>query len=125
MCVCVCVRARFVSLFRKCLSLYFALQEPLAVRREKLRATFEVKEGQMQFATCKDASDTEEILAFLNDSVKDSCEVRALALVFISPLSAPLSARRCGTPRCKAADGDRLRIPGPDGKDTHGQGLDI
>jgi hypothetical protein len=29
----------------------------------------------MQFATCKDASDTEEILAFLNDSVKDSCEV--------------------------------------------------
>ena len=58
-----------------------AVQEPLAVRREKLRATFEVKEGSLQFATSKDASDTEEILAFLNESVKDSCEVRALAPV--------------------------------------------
>jgi len=53
----------------------------LAVRREKLQATFEVKEGSLQFATSKDASDTEEILAFLNESVKDSCEVRARALV--------------------------------------------
>jgi hypothetical protein len=58
-----------------------ALQEPLAVRREKLQATFEIKEGSLQFATSKDASDTEEILAFLNESVKDSCEVRARALV--------------------------------------------
>ena len=50
------------------------LKEPLAVRREKMHAAFQVKEGSFQFATSKDASDTEEILAFLNDSIKDSCE---------------------------------------------------
>ena len=51
------------------------MKEPLAVRREKLRSAFEVKEGSFQFATSKDATDTEEILAFLNESVQDSCEV--------------------------------------------------
>ena len=39
-----------------------------------MHAAFQVKEGSFQFATSKDASDTEEILAFLNDSIKDSCE---------------------------------------------------
>jgi len=37
-----------------------------------------VREGSFQFATCKDATDTEEILAFLNESVQDSCEVFAV-----------------------------------------------
>ena len=50
------------------------LKEPLATRRDKLRSAFQVKEGEFQFATSRDASDTEEILAFLNDSIKDSCE---------------------------------------------------
>jgi DNA ligase-1 len=50
------------------------LKEPLAARREKLHASFKVTEGTFQFATSKDASDTEEILAFLNESIKDSCE---------------------------------------------------
>ncbi|EKX46417.1 hypothetical protein GUITHDRAFT_157730 [Guillardia theta CCMP2712] len=43
-------------------------------RRELLKSTFTEVEGSFAFAKSRDASDTEEILAFLNDAVADSCE---------------------------------------------------
>ena len=53
------------------------------MRREKLQGAFQVKEGSFQFATSKDASDTEEILSFLNDSIRDSCEVMQSICVYV------------------------------------------
>mmetsp|Transcript_53167 Transcript_53167/g.108445 ORF Transcript_53167/g.108445 Transcript_53167/m.108445 type:complete len:828 (+) Transcript_53167:105-2588(+) len=50
------------------------LKQNLQTRRAKLHESFNVKEGEFVFATSKDASDTEEILAFLNEAVNASCE---------------------------------------------------
>jgi len=54
------------------------LNRPLIERREALKKSFKEVEGSFMFATAKDASDTEEILAFLNESVAASCEVGCL-----------------------------------------------
>lgn len=50
------------------------IKRPLIERREQLKKSFKEVEGTFMFATCRDASDTEEILAFLNESVAASCE---------------------------------------------------
>jgi len=43
-------------------------------RRTTLHENFQPVEGKFQFATCKDSSDLDELQAFLDQSVKDSCE---------------------------------------------------
>ncbi|KAL2080903.1 hypothetical protein ACEWY4_022756 [Coilia grayii] len=50
------------------------VREPLRVRRELLRESFEESEGQFVFAKALDASDTDAIADFLEQSVRDSCE---------------------------------------------------
>jgi len=50
------------------------IKKPLKERRDQMRKSFNEVEGTFMFATCRDASDTEEILAFLNESVAASCE---------------------------------------------------
>ncbi|XP_063070014.1 DNA ligase 1 [Engraulis encrasicolus] len=50
------------------------VREPLRVRRELLRESFEEQEGEFVFAKALDASDTEAIGDFLEQSVRDSCE---------------------------------------------------
>ncbi|KAH0838289.1 DNA ligase I [Lanmaoa asiatica] len=50
------------------------LQRPLAERRELLRQHFQVVPGEFGFARSSDGDTTEEIQAFLEESVKDGCE---------------------------------------------------
>lgn len=50
------------------------LKEGLKERRRLLQDHFKVIEGQFAFAKSMDASNVEEIQAFLDQSVKDSCE---------------------------------------------------
>jgi len=50
------------------------LKAPLSRRRTLLKDSFREVEGTFGFATHKDCSDTEEILAFLNEAVNASCE---------------------------------------------------
>ncbi|KAG6336672.1 hypothetical protein ID866_2419 [Astraeus odoratus] len=50
------------------------LQKPLCERRELLRRHFQVVPGEFDFAKSSDGESTEEIQAFLEESVKDGCE---------------------------------------------------
>eukprot|EP00284_Hemiselmis_tepida_P009679 CAMPEP_0174921642 /NCGR_PEP_ID=MMETSP1355-20121228/5298_1 /TAXON_ID=464990 /ORGANISM="Hemiselmis tepida, Strain CCMP443" /LENGTH=312 /DNA_ID=CAMNT_0016167155 /DNA_START=138 /DNA_END=1073 /DNA_ORIENTATION=+ len=50
------------------------IKRPLGERRAALRASFSERSGLFEFATARDANDTEEILTFLNESVAASCE---------------------------------------------------
>jgi DNA ligase 1 len=50
------------------------LQKPLSERRELLRAHFQPVEGEFAFAKSSDGESSEEIQAFLEDSVRDGCE---------------------------------------------------
>ncbi|KAF8560339.1 ATP-dependent DNA ligase [Imleria badia] len=50
------------------------LQKPLIERRELLRQHFQVVPGEFGFAKSSDGETTEEIQAFLEESVKDGCE---------------------------------------------------
>ncbi|EPQ60652.1 ATP-dependent DNA ligase [Gloeophyllum trabeum ATCC 11539] len=50
------------------------LHKPLAERRELLREHFQPVDGEFQFAKASDGSTTDEIQAFLEESVKDGCE---------------------------------------------------
>ncbi|KAF8227418.1 DNA ligase I [Tricholoma matsutake] len=50
------------------------LQRPLHERRELLRAHFTVVPGEFDFAKSSDSDTTEEIQAFLDESMKDGCE---------------------------------------------------
>ena len=50
------------------------LKRPLGERRRLLKESFREVEGTFAFATSRDVSDTEEILAFLNEAVAASCE---------------------------------------------------
>ncbi|KAG9314344.1 hypothetical protein JVU11DRAFT_5136 [Chiua virens] len=50
------------------------LQKPLIERRELLRQHFQVVSGEFGFAKSSDNETTEEIQAFLEESVKDGCE---------------------------------------------------
>lgn len=50
------------------------LQRPLVERRELLRQHFQVVPGEFGFAKSSDCETTEEIQAFLEESVKDGCE---------------------------------------------------
>ncbi|KAI6008206.1 DNA ligase I [Pisolithus orientalis] len=50
------------------------LQKPLRERRELLRKHFQVVPGEFDFARSSDGESTEEIQAFLEESVKDGCE---------------------------------------------------
>lgn len=50
------------------------LKESLVDRRKLLRENFNIIEGQFDFAKSMDAHNVEEIQAFLDQSVKDSCE---------------------------------------------------
>lgn len=50
------------------------LQKSLLERRELLREHFQPVEGEFQFAKASDGETTEEIQAFLEESVKDGCE---------------------------------------------------
>lgn len=50
------------------------LQKPLVERRELLRQHFRVVPGEFGFARSSDGDTTEEIQAFLEESVKDGCE---------------------------------------------------
>jgi hypothetical protein len=50
------------------------LRKPFKERREILRAHFQPVEGEFQFAKSSDGETTEEIQAFLEESVKDGCE---------------------------------------------------
>jgi DNA ligase-1 len=49
-------------------------KEPLVKRRQLLRDNFVVREGEFQFADSIDSTTTEDIQAFLNQSLKDKCE---------------------------------------------------
>lgn len=50
------------------------LQKPLAERREIIKSHFHVVEGEFALAKSMNSEDTEEIQAFLDQSMKDSCE---------------------------------------------------
>ncbi|KIJ68471.1 hypothetical protein HYDPIDRAFT_106670 [Hydnomerulius pinastri MD-312] len=50
------------------------LQKPLDERRELLRKHFQVVTGEFDFAKSSDGETTDEIQAFLEESVKDGCE---------------------------------------------------
>jgi len=50
------------------------LQKPLVERRDLLRQHFQVVPGEFGFAKSSDGETTEEIQAFLEESVKDGCE---------------------------------------------------
>ncbi|KAI6047653.1 DNA ligase I [Pisolithus marmoratus] len=50
------------------------LHKPLWERRELLRKYFQVVPGEFDFARSSDGESTEEIQAFLEESVKDGCE---------------------------------------------------
>ncbi|KAF8516379.1 DNA ligase I [Gautieria morchelliformis] len=50
------------------------LRKSLLERRELLREHFQPVEGEFQFAKASDGETTEEIQAFLEESVKDGCE---------------------------------------------------
>ncbi|KAI0825099.1 ATP-dependent DNA ligase [Trametes gibbosa] len=50
------------------------LQKDFAARRELLQAHFHPVAGEFQFATASDCETTDEIQAFLEESVKDGCE---------------------------------------------------
>ncbi|KAG2159844.1 ATP-dependent DNA ligase [Suillus bovinus] len=50
------------------------LQKSLSERRELLREHFQIVPGEFDFAKSSDGSTTDEIQAFLEESVKDGCE---------------------------------------------------
>ncbi|KAG8966716.1 hypothetical protein FRC03_011464 [Tulasnella sp. 419] len=50
------------------------LHEPLAARREELKKSFQVVDGEFQFAKSSDSEVVEDIQTFLDESVKDGCE---------------------------------------------------
>ena len=50
------------------------LQRNLSERRELLRQHFEPVDSEFQFAKSSDSEKTEDIQAFLDESVKDGCE---------------------------------------------------
>ncbi|KAG1769209.1 ATP-dependent DNA ligase [Suillus occidentalis] len=50
------------------------LQKSLSERRELLRKHFQIVPGEFDFAKSSDGSTTDEIQAFLEESVKDGCE---------------------------------------------------
>ncbi|KAG2061821.1 ATP-dependent DNA ligase [Suillus hirtellus] len=50
------------------------LQKSLSERRELLREHFQIVPGEFDFAKASDGSTTDEIQAFLEESVKDGCE---------------------------------------------------
>lgn len=50
------------------------IEQPLRVRREILREVFPQIHGEFMWATSIDSSDTDEIAAFLDESVKGNCE---------------------------------------------------
>lgn len=50
------------------------LQKPLIERRELLQRHFQAIPGEFGFAKSSDGETTEEIQAFLEESVKDGCE---------------------------------------------------
>ncbi|OSD03402.1 ATP-dependent DNA ligase [Trametes coccinea BRFM310] len=50
------------------------LQQDLAHRRDLLREHFQPVDGEFQFAKASDCETTDEIQAFLEESVKDGCE---------------------------------------------------
>lgn len=50
------------------------LRRPLCERRELLRKHFQIVPGEFDFAKYSDGEATEEIQAFLEESVKDGCE---------------------------------------------------
>jgi DNA ligase-1 len=50
------------------------LTRPLKERRELLRQYFQPVESEFAFAKSSDGSTTDEIQAFLEESVKDGCE---------------------------------------------------
>ena len=56
------------------MALQSLLQKTLIERRELLRRHFQVVPGEFGFAKSSDGETTEEIQAFLEESVKDGCE---------------------------------------------------
>ncbi|KAJ1677635.1 ATP-dependent DNA ligase Cdc17, partial [Spiromyces aspiralis] len=50
------------------------LREPLEERRRLLGESFEVKDGHFQLALARDLESTEEIQAFLDESIESNCE---------------------------------------------------
>lgn len=50
------------------------VKKPLSERRERLRQSFEIKEGEMVLATGEDAHDADTVATLLDKAVKESCE---------------------------------------------------